>query len=267
MADGNPANPSSDFMGVLRTIAVSGRHIPVSGTLNFRDVGGYPVSGGGTTAWHTLLRSDALHLVDGAGLDQLTGLGLKTVLDLRVPEELRVAPSPLAQFASSGIRHSHLSLVGADFSELPPELDGVYSFIVTRRSAAVGAAIKSLAKPGALPGLVHCTAGKDRTGIVIAFTLSAMGVPDDFIAADYSLSSMYLEADQTPVIGQIAASSGLGDQLTQAMLASPPELIVRALDLARQQGGSMEAYLARNGVSEADLSAIRSALVTFDERR
>jgi protein-tyrosine phosphatase len=227
-------------------------------------VGGYPVQGGGTTAWRTLLRSDALHLVDQSGFVDLDQLSLKSVLDLRVPEEVQIAPSPLGEFASRGVRHTHLSLVGDDFSELPPELGGVYSYIVGQRSSAVGAAIKSLAQPGALPGLVHCTAGKDRTGIVIAFTLSAIGVPDDFIAADYALSSMYLEADQTPVIGQVAASSGLGEQLTEALMASPPELIVRALDQARHAAGSVEGYLARNGVTDADLSALRSALITSD---
>jgi protein-tyrosine phosphatase len=252
----------SDLISVMQSIVVDGRHLPVTGTLNFRDIGGYPVAGGGTTAWRTLLRSDALHQLGPAGLDEISRLHLRSVLDLRVPEELDISPSPLGEFADRGVRHAHLSIVGADFSALPPELPGVYSFIVEKRSAAVGAAIKSLAQPGALPALVHCTAGKDRTGIVVAFTLSAIGVPDDYVAADYALSSMYLEADQTPVIGQIAANTGLGDQLTQALMASPPELILQALELARGQAGSIEGYLTRNGVTDDDLTALRSALVT-----
>jgi protein-tyrosine phosphatase len=261
MADGSPA---PELVAAIAAAAVSDRHLPVSGTLNFRDIGGYPVRSGGSTAWRTLFRSDALHLVDQAGSDLLGELGLRSVLDLRVMQETQIAPSPLADFASRGTEHTHLSLVGRDFSELPPELDGVYSFIVTRRAAAVGAAIKSLARPGALPALVHCTAGKDRTGIVIAFTLAVIGVPDHVIAADYALSSMYLDAEQTPVIGQIRASSGLGDQLTDALMASPPDLIMRALALARSQAGSIEGYLASNGVTQADLTALRAALVTAD---
>ncbi|HET9895269.1 MAG TPA: tyrosine-protein phosphatase [Streptosporangiaceae bacterium] len=266
MADGNHnvtpgVHPASDVLSVMRAISVSGRHVPVGGTLNFRDIGGYSVGGGGSTAWRTLLRSDALHRLDRPGLSRLAQLNLRSVLDLRIAEEVRIAPSPLAEFASWRTEHTHLSLVGADFSQLPPELDGVYSFIVDKRSAAVGAAIKALARPGALPALVHCTAGKDRTGIVIAFTLAVIGVPDEFIAADYALSSMYLEADETPVIGQIAADSGLGDQLTEALLASPPELILDALDRARQQAGSIEGYLARNGLTRSDVAALRSVLV------
>ncbi len=254
-----------DMAGLIRDIAAdSERHIPVTGTLNFRDAGGYPVDGGGQVAWQMLYRSDALHRVDDTGSDMIAALDLRTVLDLRTISELLIAQSPLADFADRGTRTVHLSLVGADFSELPPELEDVYAFMVDRRGPAIGAAIKHLASPGALPGLVHCTAGKDRTGIVIAFTLAALGVPDHLIAADYALSSMYLIAEQTAVIGQISADTGLGEQVTEALMASPPELIVRTLDRARDQAGSIAGYLAGNGVTQADLNALRTALVTSE---
>jgi protein-tyrosine phosphatase len=263
MADARPAHDRTDFAGLVRELASeNGRHIPVAGTLNFRDVGGYPVAGGGFTAWRTLFRSDALHRVDDEGSAMIAGLGLKTVLDLRTLEELMIAQGPLSEFADRGTRTVHLSLVGRDFSELPPELEGVYTFFVERRGSAIATAIKELARPGALPGLVHCTAGKDRTGTVIAFALAAIGVPDEFIAADYALSSMYLIAEQTAVIGQLGADTGLGEQFTEALLASPPELILRVLDRAREEAGSIAGYLARHGLSEEELAALKAALVT-----
>lgn len=240
----------------------SGRHIPVPGTLNFRDAGGHQVEGGGSVATRTLFRSDALHRVDSAGSAMLAELGLKTVLDLRTIEELLVAQSPLADFADRGTRTIHLSLVGPDFSELPPGLDGVYRFFIDRRGPAIAAAIKQLASPGALPALVHCAAGKDRTGVVIAFTLAAVGVPDRVIAADYALSSMYLVAEQTAVIGQISAASGLDERLKEALMASPPELITGTLASARERAGSIAGYLVSNGMTEAELAALRTALVT-----
>ena len=86
-----------------------------------------------SSLWRTLLRSDALHRVSRAGFDQLNELGLQTVLDLRVPEEVQFAPSPVDQLAETGTRVFHLSLVGADFSEIPPDLEGVYRFMVDRR--------------------------------------------------------------------------------------------------------------------------------------
>jgi protein-tyrosine phosphatase len=252
----------ADLASLIRGIAGDDRRrLRVQGTLNFRDVGGYEVRGGGITAWRTLFRSDALHRVDDDGSDAIAELGLKTVIDLRILEELMIAQSPLSDFADRGTRTLHLSLVGNDFSELPPELDGVYSYLVDNRGPAIGSAIRHLAAPGALPGLVHCTAGKDRTGLVIAFTLAALGVPDEVIAADYALSSMYL-SDDVAVIGQISADSGLSEELTEAMMASPPELMISTLDRARAKGGSIAGYLASNGVTEADLAALRAALVT-----
>lgn len=250
---------------LMRSIAaVAGRHLPVEGTLNFRDAGGYPAGDGGVVAWRTLLRSDALHRVSEAGFEQLTGLGLQTVLDLRVPEEVQSAPSPVDLLAETGTRVFHLSLIGDDFSELPMELEGVYQFVIDRRGDAIGSAIKALAAPGALPALVHCTAGKDRTGIVVAFTLAALGVSDEIIAADYALSSLYLDPQLTPAIGRISADTGLDEQVTQAMMASPPELILRVLDRARQQAGSVEGYLARHGVTQTELAALKKVLVTAD---
>jgi protein-tyrosine phosphatase len=262
MAD---ARPAPDFGRLI--VGISGdsrRRLSVQGTLNFRDIGGYPVRGGGTTAWRTLFRSDALHRVDDDGSGVIAELDLKTVIDLRVLEELMIAQSPLSDFADRGTRTLHLSLVGNDFSELPPELDGVYSYLVDNRGSAIGSAIKHLATPGALPALVHCTAGKDRTGIVIAFTLAAIGVPDEVIAADYALSSMYLVSEGIAVIGQISADSGLTEELTEAMMASPPDLILRTLDRARARSGSIAGYLAGYGVTDADLAALRAALVTTE---
>ena len=112
---------------------------------------------------------------------------------------------------------------------------------------------------------MHCTAGKDRTGIVVAFALAAAGVPDEFVAADYALSSLYLDPQHTPTIGMVQESTGLGDRLTAALLASPPELIIRAIDRARQLAGSVADYLTQHGVTCAELAALRSALVTEGE--
>ena len=242
-----------------------GRHIAIPGTLNFRDAGGYPVTGGGVTGWRRLLRSDGLHRLGREATDLLGGLGLRTVVDLRTYAEAEIAPSPVEDFAGNGALTMNISLIGDDLGEMPADLAAIYNYVVDRRGAAIAAAIRSLARPGALPGLVHCTAGKDRTGIVVAFALAAVGVPDHFIAADYALSSLYLDPQHTPTIGRVQASTGLGDRLTSALLASPPELMLHLLDRARRQAGSIADYLAGYGVTCAELIALRSALVTGSE--
>jgi protein-tyrosine phosphatase len=252
--------------GLIRQISHEpGRHLAIPGTLNFRDAGGYPVADGGVTGWRRLLRSDGLHRL-GLGATNLLGqLGLRTVLDLRTSAETQLAPSPVDDLAGNGALTMNISLIGDDLSEIPDDLAAIYDYIVDRRGAAIAAAIRSLARPGALPGLVHCTAGKDRTGIVVAFALAVVGVPDHFVAADYALSSLYLDPRHTPTIGQVQESTGLGDRLTAALLASPPELILHVLDRARRQAGSIADYLAVHGVTCAELNALRSALVTGSE--
>ena len=253
---------ADDMAGLIHLIgAVPGRHIPVPGTLNFRDAGGYPAGGGGVTAWRRLLRSDGLHRLGRAGAGALGALGLRTVLDLRTSAETQIAPTPVDAFAQGGALTMHISLIGDDLGALPAELGQIYDYIIDQRGAAIAAAIGSLARPGALPGLVHCSAGKDRTGIVVAFALAAVGVPDQIIAADYALSGLYLDPRHTPTIGRVQESTGLGDQLTAELLASPPELIVRVLGRARQRGGTVTGYLIGHGVTCAELKALRSALV------
>ena len=257
---------TDEVAGLMTRIGrADGRHVAVGGTLNFRDTGGYPVAGGGVTRWRRLLRSDGLHRVDGDGLSMLRTFGLRTVLDLRTNEEAQIAPSPLDELAGSGALTMQISLIGENFEALPAELPGIYDFIIDERASAIGAAIRALARPGALPALVHCTAGKDRTGIVVAFVLAAVGVPDELVAADYALSGTYLDPQHTPTIGHVAESTGLGERLTAALLASPPELIIRAIERARRQAGSLADYLAACGVTCAELTALRSALVIEGE--
>lgn len=261
-----PAGATAGVTDVIAAIAAApGRHIALPGMLNLRDVGGYRVTAaGGRTTWRCLLRSDGLHRLDDAGAGELGRLGLRTVIDLRSSAEAEIAPSPVDALAEHGALTLHIPLLGADLTELPGTLAEIYDFVIDRCGSAIGAAVRVLARPGALPALVHCTAGKDRTGLVVAFVLSAVGVPDLVVAADYALSSLYLDPQNTQTIGQIQADSGLGASLTVALLASPPELILRALDRARQRSGSVAGYLAECGVTAADLQNLRTALVTFD---
>jgi protein-tyrosine phosphatase len=253
--------------GLIREISNEpGRHLAIPGTLNFRDAGGYPVADGGVTGWRRLFRSDGLHRL-GLGATNLLGrLGLRTVLDLRTSAETQLAPSPVDDLAGNGALTMNISLIGDDLSEIPDALEAIYDYIVDRRGAEIAAAIRSLARPGALPGLVHCTAGKDRTGIVIAFVLAAIGVPDEFVAADYALTARYLDPASTPAIGLVSGDTGLDEELTLELLASPPELILRALDRARRVTsgghGGIDGYLAAHGVTAEDLSRLRAALVS-----
>jgi protein-tyrosine phosphatase len=235
-----------------------GRRLELGGTLNLRDLGGYPAAGGGFVRWRTLLRSDALHLLDSAGLATLSELGLRTVVDLRTQLEAETAPSALGELQ---VQLAHVSILSGDMQSLPLELEAIYRYMVTECGDAIGAAIRQLCGARAMPALVHCSAGKDRTGIVIALVLAALGVPDQLIAADYALSSIYLDPDRTPAIGQLQASTGLGDDLTRQLMTSPPALILDTLSWVRAVSGSVEGYLLEHGLRPDDLTELRAALI------
>ncbi len=225
------------------------RRIAVPGTANLRDVGGYPAVGGGTVRWRTLFRSDALNWLGGSGRAALAGLGLRTVIDLRTNGEVAVAPCALDGHVA---RTCHVPLfTEAAIGRLPPELAAIYAYMIDRCGRAIARAIGQLCGDGALPGLIHCTAGKDRTGLVVALILEAIGVPDDVIAADYTLSSSHINPDVAGDIQRIRAVSGVGRWIDLGALGSPPEVIHAALAHVRERSGSVPGYLLDNGLSLA----------------
>jgi protein-tyrosine phosphatase len=169
------------------------RRLPLAGAYNLRDVGGYPAANGGQTRWRTLFRADSLHRLSVEEQEALLEYGVRTVIDLRRPEETAAAPNVFA--ASSHVRYLHLSITdGAPDPSGPSiELDELYRRILDLRGEQLGAVLTAMADDGAFPAVVHCTAGKDRTGLIIALLLGIAGVPSEQIIEDYALSAVYLE--------------------------------------------------------------------------
>jgi protein-tyrosine phosphatase len=231
----------------------------MSGTDNLRDVGGYPTHAGDSVAWRTLFRSDSLHRLDSHGLAGLAGLDLRTIVDLRADIEVEQRPSAVAALPVRTVR----APIVRDPALLPPlaDLAAEYRYTIEECGDPIGAAIRELCVPGALPALVHCAAGQDRTGIVIALVLAVLEVPDEVIGADYSLSSVYLDPDSTAAIDRLTAA-GPDDNVTAELLSSPAGLILDVLALARAAGGgSIDRYLTAHGIGAPDLAALRSTLV------
>jgi hypothetical protein len=233
------------------------RRIQVAGLGNLRDVGGYPAGDGRTTRWRRLLRSDAPHVSDASGRAVLAGYELRTVLDLRTDAEAELAPVALDAVAARRLR---ISLLGPDLHRVPRRLDAIYRYLIDERGAAIAAAVSALAGAGRLPALVHCSAGKDRTGIVIGLILAALGVPDEVIAVDYALSAHRLNSAATTAIAELQASSGLGGAFTSELLASPPQLFLDVLAWVRDLDGTVDGYLLARGVSHAELDRLREQL-------
>ena len=240
--------------------APADRRIPLAGTFNLRDVGGYPAAGGTVRAGR-LLRGDALHRLDDGARAALAGLPVRTVVDLREDFEVRLSPDALDGTGIAVLRLPVFRVTGDSFGKSPEDLTTVYEHMVDACGTVLAVAVGHVATEAAQPVLVHCSAGKDRTGVVVALVLSLLGVADEVIAEDYHLTSAYLADEFTQAVEQLQASTGLGQKLHGQALACPPELILATLGRMRASHGSVEGYLLAHGLAAEQIAALRSSLI------
>lgn len=243
------------------TTTTDERHIPLAGTFNLRDVGGYATAAGATVRWRTLFRADSLHRLPAEAQEALLARGVHTVIDLRHAGELAVAPHVLV--AAPGIAYHHQSLFGdgRDMALAGGDLAALYRAVIDRCGAEIAAVFGLLAAPGALPAVVHCTAGKDRTGLIVALALGMAGVPAATIAEDYALTARYLVAEFWAE-ARVRAEAGGQDWATyQQLLICPLELLLDTLTYLDERYGGVVPYLLAQGVTTEQLATLRAALL------
>lgn len=253
--------------------------IELDGAVNARDLGGLPTRDGGRIATRTLLRSDNLQDLSQADVAKLVDdIGLTTVIDLRSSQEVdSEGPSPLD--AVPGVRHLHLSVlpevgkrtdVVAEALLLKRERDrarypddamcGHYLGYLEDRPEAVAGAIRAIADaPGA--ALVHCAAGKDRTGVVIALALTAVGVPAEEVTADYAATDEKIEAILRRLMGSATYEGDLKDSQIDRHRPRPETMKAFLEQVAARYGGVTQ-WLADHGFGPEDLGRLRARLVT-----
>ncbi len=242
------------------------RRLGFQGAFNFRDLGGYRTSDGRTIRWRTLYRADALHRLPDEELDQLAGLGVRAVLDLRTLAEIdhgRIRAEHL------GITHLHLPVLGETWkpAELDPDAEAgevlgqLYVDMLDVGAPALAGALRTLADPASVPAVFHCAAGKDRTGVLAALVLGLLGVDDETIVGDYALTaSAMAELVERLKQDRPEALTAMNDQ-PSAYLATPPEAMVRFLGHLHREHGSMAGYVSEIGVEPEVVEALRANLV------
>lgn len=234
------------------------RHLQFAGTYNFRDVGGYPTRNGGATRWRTLFRSDSPHRLSAADRAVLVGRGLRTAVDLRQAEEVAAAPNVFVSSPQVIYRHVPLLNDTPSMPEVLPSLVDIYRGILDERGEQVAAVLAALAAPGALPAVVNCTAGKDRTGLVVALLLGLAGVPEETIVTDYALSGACLAGVYLDEARQRAAAQGLSYDL---LVLCDPDFMRVTLAHLNQRYGGIEAYVRTAGLGGAEIDRLRRAMV------
>ena len=238
------------------------RYLGLAGTYNLRDTGGYRTLDGRTTRWRTFLRSDSLHRVPLMARSTLFNYGVRTIIDLRRSDELQVAPNVFAN--SSDVVYHHVSLLADSLLErkvAPLSLPDVYRMILEQRQEQLRQTLATLAAPGGFPAIVHCTAGKDRTGLIVALLLGLVGVPAATIVDDYALSSQYLVGTYLEEARQRAARNGIPWEWFQHQVICPPEFMQTTLQYLDERYGGIVAYVRSIGLSQEQCERLRHALV------
>ena len=222
------------------------RHLPLDGTRNVRDVGGYPAADGRWTRWRTLLRSDELTQLPPHAVAELREMGVRQVIDLRWPDELEQSPNVFA--ADPVVRYRHIALL-VDDPTPHSGLAGMYRHVLDQRLPQLVAVARALLEPAGLPAVIGCAAGKDRTGITIALLLSLAGVEDDLIVADYALSAGYFATHNQTIPH--------GDwRHLPLVVDSPPEFMASALEHLRDVHGGARELLLSGGLRADELDAL-----------
>lgn len=246
----------------MQTIAQH-RRLPLEGAINVRDIGGYPTADGRITRWGTVLRADSLHRLTGDDRALLLdGYGIRSIVDLRRSSERAFAPGV---FADSGdLTYRRLPIFEDAVEPGPAEprsLDAVYRAILDTRKEQLALVFRSLLEADGLPVVIHCTAGKDRTGIVIALLLALAGVDDTRIAADYAMTAEFLTPDYYDGARERAERAGYRWEDYQKLLVCPPGLMLETLAYLHETYGSAPNFLSECGLSSSEIGALREALL------
>ena len=242
------------------------RWLRFEGLDNVRDVGGLPLRDGGTTRFGVLLRSANLHHATPADVAHLVdAVGLQLVIDLRTPYEIdRDGPTAVARAGVGTVALSFLPDGGEAFPQAGDEPDPLlraYLGYLVDRTENVVEAVRLLARPDAGPTLVHCAAGKDRTGVLVALVLDAVGVAREAVVADYALSAEQVEAmfrRWTTAAGR-EMPADLTPHLPRAEVVAT---ILQRLDAEYGDGGRGGAagWLRAHGLPDDVLARLRTVL-------
>lgn len=238
------------------------RHPVVEGLHNIRDVGGYR-AGDYVTRWNTLYRSDALHRLTDKGRQEFAALGISTVIDLRDDNERAYAPPALNQPIRI-IANPIFQGVDGMLRETEMGMEDFYREMTESYGQNVVSAIRHIARVEQPATLVHCTAGKDRTGTTIALTLTTLGVDRDDVLHDYAETEQQLAGEWAE--RHLAFMESLEIELTPSMkrllVQSPVEVIDQTLTSIERRFDSVPAYLSHHGLSEQEMAMLADRLLS-----
>ncbi len=240
-----------------RAALAPGRALEFPQLLNARDLGGYPTIDGAETRWRSLLRADDLAQLSELGLQALADYGVRTILDLRWPEEAARAPSPVPERLPQ-LHYARISLLTHTEDEwrlrTRDAAKELWKCVVLEHvRAELRTVLGFIAAAPPEPLLFHCVAGKDRTGLIAALLLALADATPAAIAQDYAASAELLRE------GYLQRYPDTDRERILEALRCPEEGAYNMLAFLERAGG-VRAYLGAIGLSAQEIGRLRARL-------
>ena len=249
------------------------RHIHFESVPNFRDLGGYRTHDGRTVAWRRLFRSAALHKMNDremAGLKR--DISPRAVIDLRTPRDPEKNPEAIL-LKEIGARYHPISFSTWPWSgpSTTPEatadpsatnLGEIYLYRISEKpfGKRLVDALEIVAERDNHPLVFHCSAGKDRTGVLAAMVLTAMGIVDEDVVEDYTLSAPLMRGIRDRMSSDPETGPGMKG-LPDFQWEASAESMATFLSLFRREYGSADGYLKANGAASSLVDRLKAALL------
>jgi protein-tyrosine phosphatase len=236
------------------------RHLNLAGASNFRDLGGYSGKDGRLVRWRQIFRSNHLGHLTAADVAVLRQLGVRNAFDFRGKdergealcgvEEIETHSLPVEPTVVAALRAIHASGRSSTADDALEVMRDSYRGYVEHNTPRYRTLFAHLLENRA-PLVIHCTAGKDRTGFACALILHTLGVADDVIAEDYLLTNQFYRRDPS-------ASSDLPAEVTQVLGTVQPLFLAAAFETITAGYGSLDNYLRDGlGIGAAEREALR----------
>ena len=238
------------------------RLIALEGAVNFRDLGGYATLDGRRTRWRVLFRADGLSELSQTDFSVMRDLGIRTVVDLRSGHEVEQSRFDVE---AHPVDFHHFPFINQlpdveQWDRRPGLLGAQYKEMLDDAAPQIIGALEVLTAPDSRPAVFHCTAGKDRTGLLSALVLSLLGVPEETVVADYALSGEAMERLRAKLIVKYPDSKDTISDIDEVFSANPANM-VELFAYLRERYGSVTEYAGAVGVPDAVVACLREELL------
>ena len=239
------------------------RHLNWAGGYNIRDLGGLPTNTGAETSFKAIVRSDFTNRLNTDGEQALWDYGIRTIIDVRSFREAEQYPSNFQQSKKFNLTYFNLPIekyyphVGKLINKAETRGE-VYCIILDHYPDAIATVLRTIiqARPGGV--LIHCHAGKDRTGIISALCLSLAGVPKALVAADYAESQTRLKPLYDELVQKVGGEENLGFWSKPTVTEEMMMLVLNHLE-AKYDG--VEKYLLSAGLASKEIKQLQDLLL------